>query len=356
MGDSLSDASTQQGPSLSEGPSPISSAKSPAWLRVIPFFVSALLFLSGIFAIFSPLPLLLLRLQSGRKWSLIGVFTNFILVILLGGYVSSAFYVIYVLALVLSLPEFLLMRPSIKVFTPGVGSPDMSVLNIFQWTSARMNRVAWLTVLVMGLTAGVILLMVGLSWHVNPFMHLKNEVNALLDMVLQSLSLDTKNQVLNGAEPAEWKHAIILELPSAVVILALAMVWANLVLILKLNPRQLLARIGVDLGFIKRWKSPEYLVWPTLLCGFLMLIDLSSTELMFFKNISDVALNVFKILMAVYAIHGLSVLSFWLDAWGLKGIMRSAAFGLAIFVMLPLVLSLGFFDLWFDFRSKLRQS
>lgn len=345
MGDSISEAPIQQGPSLSAGPSQVSKAQAPVWLRVIPFFVSALLFLSGIFAIFSPLPLLLLRLQSGRKWSLIGVSTNFALVAFLGGAASSAFYMIYVLALVLSMPEFLVPRQSIQDFA----SPSLPA-------SIRINRVVGLTILVMALTAGVILLVMGLRFNINPFAYLKNEVNALLELVLQSLTLDTKNQVLSGAEPDEWKRAILLELPSAAVIMALTMVWANLVLVLKLNPRQILARVGVDLGFFKRWKSPEYLIWPTLLCGFLMLIDLSSSGLEVLRIISDVALNVFKVLMAVYAIHGLSVLSFWLDAWGLKGMLRTAAFGLAIFVMLPLVLSLGFFDLWFDFRSKLRQS
>ena len=323
----------QQGPSLSTGPSPVLKAKAPTWLRVVPFFVSALLFLSGIFAVFSPLPLLLLRLQSGRKWSLIGVFTNFVLVALLGGIVSSTFYTIYVLALVLSLPEFLLKSDH-----------------------RRMNRVAGMTILVMGLTAGVFLLVMGLHFHVNPFGYLKSEVSALLDLILQSLSADTKNQVLGDLEPGEWKHSILLELPSAAVILALTFVWANLILVLKLNPRQILARLGVDSGFFKRWKSPEYLVWPTLAFGFLMLIDFSNGQPGLLKVISEVALNCFKILMAIYAIHGLSVLSFWLDAWGLKGIIRTAAFGLAISVMLPLVLSLGFFDLWFDFRSKLRQS
>jgi hypothetical protein len=59
--------------------------------------------------------------------------------------------------------------------------------------------------------------------------------------------------------------------------------------------------------------------------------------------------------MAVYAIQGLSILSFFFDVWNVRGVFRVLAFLAAIFIMMPLLLSLGFFDLWFDFRSKFRQ-
>jgi uncharacterized protein YybS (DUF2232 family) len=60
--------------------------------------------------------------------------------------------------------------------------------------------------------------------------------------------------------------------------------------------------------------------------------------------------------MAIYAIQGLSILSFFFDVWRLKGVFRALGFVIGVVLMMPLVLSLGFFDLWFDFRSKFRQS
>ena len=64
------------------------------------------------------------------------------------------------------------------------------------------------------------------------------------------------------------------------------------------------------------------------------------------------AINVFKVLMAIYSFQGISILSHFFDLWGLKGIFRMLSYGLALFFMMPLVLSVGFFDLWFDFRGK----
>jgi len=56
--------------------------------------------------------------------------------------------------------------------------------------------------------------------------------------------------------------------------------------------------------------------------------------------------------MAIYTIHGLSILSFFFDLWNVRGIFRAIGFLISVFVMMPLLLSLGFFDLWFDFRAK----
>ena len=60
--------------------------------------------------------------------------------------------------------------------------------------------------------------------------------------------------------------------------------------------------------------------------------------------------------MAIYALQGLSVLSFFFEAWNVRGLFRALIMVAGVLFMMPLVLSLGFFDLWFDFRSKIRQS
>ena len=48
--------------------------------------------------------------------------------------------------------------------------------------------------------------------------------------------------------------------------------------------------------------------------------------------------------------HGLD------EAGKVRGAFRGVVYLLAVFFMMPLLLSLGFFDLWFDFRGKFRQS
>jgi hypothetical protein len=122
-----------------------------------------------------------------------------------------------------------------------------------------------------------------------------------------------------------------------------------------MNPNHLKESLGLDLAFLRKWKAPAFLVWPTIATGFFILFEVSV--------VSDIAFNIFQFLMAIYIIQGLSVLSYLFDLWGIQVSSRLMRFFLSLFLfflslflMLPLVLSLGFFDLWFDFRGKFRQS
>jgi uncharacterized protein YybS (DUF2232 family) len=149
-------------------------------------------------------------------------------------------------------------------------------------------------------------------------------------------------------ELEEWKENLITEFPSAVAVFALVLVWTNLVVLLRLNPGGVREKLGLEPAFFRKWRAPEFLVWPTIASGFFLVFDAGL--------FSDIALNLFKFLMAIYAIQGLSILSFFFDVWKLKGMFRALGFLMGVVLMMPLVLSLGFFDLWFDFRSKFRQS
>jgi len=115
-----------------------------------------------------------------------------------------------------------------------------------------------------------------------------------------------------------------------------------------LNPNGIRDRLGFDSSFLKKWKVSDFLVWPTIAAGFFTLLDVGLA--------SDISLNLFRFFMAIYAIQGLSILSFIFDLCGFKGPIRWAGYFLSLTLMTPLILSLGFFDLWFDFRGKFRQS
>ena len=83
--------SLQSEPKSDSAPGEVSGVPNPKpvpapwWLRVVPFFLSAFFFLSAIFGVFAPLPMLLLRFRSGRKWSWLAVATNATIVGVAGG-------------------------------------------------------------------------------------------------------------------------------------------------------------------------------------------------------------------------------------------------------------------------------
>ena len=74
-------------------------------------------------------------------------------------------------------------------------------------------------------------------------------------------------------------------------------VWANLVLLVRINP--LVTLVPVD-----QWKAPEWLVWPTIVAGSALIFDWGPA--------GEVARNLFKFFMAIYALQGLSVMGFLL--------------------------------------------
>ena len=303
--------------------SPATLVSAPLWMRILPFFMSAVLFISGIFSIFSPLPLLLLNFQSKLRLLTIACITNIALVALLGGWLSLGIYVSFVVMLALFLPRFLLRTKSIE-------------------------KSAALTLLFMAFSLALTVGAYSLVKDLNPIIELKNYISRIVDYFIQSLSADSKANLLGGVEINEWKESILLELPSAVSIFSLVLVWSSIIVPLKLNTGRIRDKLELDVSFLKKWKAPELLLWPTIISGFFVVVRVNI--------VSEIAVNLFKFLMAIYAIHGLSILSFVFDAWKIKGILRNLGYVASLFLMLPLLLSLGFFDLWFDFRAKLRQS
>lgn len=295
----------------------------PVWGIYSPFFLPAIMFLSGIFVVFAPLPILLVRMQKGRSLALLAAATNLALILYLSAPLSAVLFSVFVLSLSLSLGEFMKKGFSLE---GSIGGTLLSMTAV---------------------TAGALLTYAHLA-HVSPAAWFGSQINQGVDLFVNSLSNEARSNLFSDIDPADWKHSFIIEIPSAIAIFSLGVAWLNSLILVRMNPSRIREKMGLSSSYFRLWKSPEWLVWPTIFSGIFLLWDVG--------QFSEVAVNCFKFLMAIYAIHGLSVLSFFLDTWKIKGIFRTLAFLISVFVMMPFVLSLGFFDLWFDFRAKLRQS
>jgi uncharacterized protein YybS (DUF2232 family) len=274
--------------------------------------------MSGIFAVFAPIPLLFLNFRSGRAWAFFAILVNCAIVYFAGGSVSLAAYAVFVVALVAVLPELLRAKTSVE---GAVG----------------------LTLVSMVIVAAVVLGWFAHVHHVNPLAEVRNQLSEAVDYLGKNAPQGTLSA---PGEIDDWKQSVLVEFPSAIAVFALVMIWANLVVVLRLNPDGIREKMGLDVSYFKKWRSPAWLVWPTIATGVFLVIDAG--------RVSDVSLNIFKFLMAIYTIHGLSILSFFFDLWNVRGFLRTVGFLVSIFVMMPLLLSLGFFDLWFDFRAKFK--
>ncbi len=283
-------------------------------MGVAAYFLSAALFVSTFFSVLAPTPLMITSFRFGSKKALAAMLVNAALVYLLLGRLSASLFAVFVVLPSLCLSFFLEKRWALE-------------------KSAGLTLVA-MAVAAIGVEAGFR----ALHWS-SLWMELRAQSLATLDYLSKTA---TQIEDLDA-----WKAAVLEELPSMIAIFALAIVWVNLVFTLRANPGNVLGRLGLSSAFTRLWKAPEWLVWPTILCGAVLLLGHGTPYI--------VAMNVFRFIMAIYLIQGLSILGFFMDAWRFRGFLRAILVVCSVVFAMPVVLVAGFFDQWFDFRGKLKR-
>jgi len=144
-------------------------------------------------------------------------------------------------------------------------------------------------------------------------------------------SLDRLQEVLVGITPA---LAIISTLITAWIVLLLA--------------KPLFRRKGMfypNHGDLNRWKAPEQLVWAVIGCAVMLLIPSSLLRI--------IGLNGLMILLTVYFFQGMAIVSFFFEKKHLPRLLRIFLYSLIFLqqMVLLVVIGLGFFDMWVNFRK-----
>ncbi|MDD5711746.1 MAG: DUF2232 domain-containing protein, partial [Smithellaceae bacterium] len=125
---------------------------------------------------------------------------------------------------------------------------------------------------------------------------------------------------------------------------------SSVVLINLLAARGLLAKQGISFpafGELALWKSPDHLVWLFIAAGMATLVPLTAVRY--------VGINLLVICMFVYLLQGLAIIGFFFRVKQVPVYLRGL-FYLLIFLqqyLMILVVALGLFDLWIDFRRFL---
>ncbi len=123
-------------------------------------------------------------------------------------------------------------------------------------------------------------------------------------------------------------------------------VWANL-----LAGRMLFRIKGLpfhDFGNLTTWKAPEKLVWVLIAAGGMLFVP--------FEGIIIVGMNLLILTCMIYMFQGLSITAFFFQKKQVSRIFRLIFYSLIIIqqYMLVFVIALGLFDLWIDFRKRIR--
>ncbi|MBW2091761.1 MAG: YybS family protein [Deltaproteobacteria bacterium] len=138
-------------------------------------------------------------------------------------------------------------------------------------------------------------------------------------------------------------HLFIRVFPGLTIIGTLLLTWINF-----MAARLVFARTGMlppHLANLKKWKAPEFLVWAVILFGFCVVFPVDPVR--------SIGINGLMVLALVYFFGGLSVVAYWFDQKAVPRFFRVLTYLIiALQQYLGLiVVGLGLFDLWFDFRK-----
>jgi uncharacterized protein YybS (DUF2232 family) len=116
--------------------------------------------------------------------------------------------------------------------------------------------------------------------------------------------------------------------------------WVNVVLARQLNG---LLGWGESEPPLSHWVAPEWLIFPLLGAGFLLLVPVSGVRF--------VGLNLLLILAVLYFAQGLAVVATWFQRLGLPRVLRIVGYPLMFLnPVFFVIITLGLMDLWLDFR------
>jgi uncharacterized protein YybS (DUF2232 family) len=151
---------------------------------------------------------------------------------------------------------------------------------------------------------------------------------------------------IQSAIPADTQASIVAQTmrlsPAFALILAAGAMLLNLRVFWRwAGPQRLTYSLFGDLS---RWSASEWLVWLLLASGFGLFIPIGA--------VSDIALNGFICVAAIYFCQGLAIVGFYFHTLAVPAIVRGIIYFVVFAqpVMAAIVCIAGVFDLWIDFR------
>lgn len=313
-------------------------------------FYSIALYLSGVFAIFAPLPLLYLYCKKGRTPFYLAIAAAVLFLFVFYSVVLRSSYDIF-------LPQlfgyaarsewglasygavYYLAYAAIATLLGLAGEKDWSMRTVFaRFAVAFFGFVALFSLLVYAFEGHSVLALIREEFHAVFAQLVELERERGTNSVEFDLLLAKKDSIVHSLSR---------------VFVGIAFVWAWLVSLVNLGlARRLFTALPIfsKLKPFAEWRLPFYTVWLSIAAVAFLLLHLYWIKL----DIGvDVASNLLVVLGVLYVVQGLSVVSFFIQKWTGGGLARLAIYA-AIVIFFQVVglilLAVGFFDMWIDSR------
>jgi predicted membrane protein DUF2232 len=153
--------------------------------------------------------------------------------------------------------------------------------------------------------------------------------------------------VLQNYGPTVIYYAVRL-IPGMILAMAIFVTWLNIVVSRRFFWKDLFFE---KLGPLKQWQLPFGFVWALITIALLLIGDIYFLKINYLKLF---AINAFIIFGLIYFFQGLAILAFYNQRWSLPPMVRLVFYVLFFVFFQPLsviLLAVGFFDSWFDFRK-----
>jgi uncharacterized protein YybS (DUF2232 family) len=241
--------------------------------------------------------------------------------------------------------------PLLLALGAAVDSPYLAVLLLLGGLVGEGMRRRWSMDKTMGIAAGVAFWGGAMAfWAVNDALNaqywssleaeLRKSVEAALQ-VYRNAGVEFDQQATLDAIQ-KMIPRLIRMLPGATFVLILLITWLN-----TLVAHRFCTVRGIPLPAWppwSHWKAPEPLVWLVIAAGTLLLLP--------FDGLALVAANLLLGLGAIYLFQGLAIAVFYLHRWNVPRLLRGMIYVLLLVQQFaPLLLMLlGLFDMWFNFR------
>jgi len=287
------------------------------------FVISIYIPIIGFFcALFIPLPTLIYRSKLGRTTgTIIPVIATIVMAVILGGISIDILFFFELLLLGFVLSELLELNLSIeKTILYACGSVIITGITCLLFYSNIANKG------IFALVSEYVGKNIALTLSLYENMGMKQESIQMISASLESI-----------------KYVLIRIIPALVVASTLFISWINLLLSKSIFNNWNL--IYPDFGTLKLWKAPELLVWIIIGCGILLIFPNNTLKIL--------GLNGLLILMTIYFFHGIAIVSFYFEKKRLPRLLKFFLYSLIALqqMVLLVVIGLGFFDMWLNFRK-----
>jgi uncharacterized protein YybS (DUF2232 family) len=136
---------------------------------------------------------------------------------------------------------------------------------------------------------------------------------------------------------------ILTVLPALAFVTFATLVLINIFFLLRRFPERR-GEIAASADF-REWRAPEWLVWPFVVAGFVLLIPGA-------EAFRTAGLNMVLVTAVFYFFHGLSIVAYYFHHKHVPRVLRGLLYLAIVFeqILTVAVMVLGLFDLWVDFR------